>query len=391
MSLLLASSLLLSAQGAEMTFISTGTSKNGYTPIRAEMMPAYEAGLIKKAPADLKAPLYGVIKFEPNTWAFILDEPEGGTPRLFVDSNANGDLTDDPAISWIGVKQGEFMLYRGNATIMMGGNEAGIGVYRFDKNDPSRAQLKNTLLYYSDFGYKGKLQFGEKVYPFQFAGALSPASRIWVDRNGNGKSDGRSESISASKPFNFDGTTYELKIAGNSLSVAKSSKSVEEYPLPPDLSVGAIVPSFEMAATDGSKVNFPKSYAGKIVMLDFWATWCGPCIAELPTVLKAYEKFHDRGFEILGVSFDQANAEKKLADFTKEHNMPWKQLYEGKYWDTKIGLMYGVEGIPFALIVDGDTGRILANSPRGPALDKALEAAFAARASGGSAKGGGGR
>lgn len=352
-------------------------------PVRAEM--GADAAGIKKQPENLVSPVFGKIAIGDKSYAFILDEPEGAPAKLYVDSNADGDLTNDPATTWAPRKQGEMTMYFGDAKILVNGEMASINAYRFDKNDPQRAALKNMLLYYTDFGYEGKLKVGANTYPFAFAGPVDAGARLWVDRNGNGKSDGRSESVLANKPFNFGGTTYELKLVDGGFQVVKSAQTVEEFPLPPDLSIGALAPSFQATATDGTKISFPKSYAGKIVMVDFWATWCGPCIAEMPNVIKAYEKFHDRGFEILGISFDQANAADKVASFTKEHSMPWKQVYEGKYWETTLGKQFGVEGIPFGLLVDGDTGKVLAsgNAIRGEALEKAIEAALANRRGGG--------
>jgi thiol-disulfide isomerase/thioredoxin len=97
-------------------------------------------------------------------------------------------------------------------------------------------------------------------------------------------------------------------------------------------------------------------------MLDFWATWCGPCIGEIPNMKVAYEEWHDEGFEILGISFDQENMEEKINEFLKEKEMPWPQIYEGKTWDTTLGKMHDVSGIPFVLLVDGDSGKILATA-----------------------------
>ena len=371
--------LALTGVPYDLTFVPTGMTKKmgGYMPVRAEMVDV--PSTVKKKPEGLTAAHYGAIKIGEKEFGFILDEPDGAPSKLYVDSNGDGDFTNDPATVWA-PREGTAM-YMGTAQVTVNGQLAGLGVYRFDKSDPNRAQLKNTLLYYTDFGYEGKLDFGSSSYTIAFAGALDANTRIWVDRNGNGKSDGRSESIAVGKPFNFGGTTYVAKVEGGNLVTSVSSETVAEIPLPPDLSVGKLVLNFEAVATNGEKINFPSTFKGKIVMLDFWATWCGPCIAELPNLIKAYNKYHDKGFEVLGISFDQKDMGDKVAAFTKEHEMPWMQVYEGKYWETTLGLKFGVEGIPFCLLVDGDTGLILANvnKLRGEELDKTLQVVLAKR------------
>lgn len=367
---------LAAGLGWDLKFVSTGmTSKmGGYMPIRAEMKPL-ESGV--GAGLALKAPVTGSFVLGDKTYPFILDDEA----KLYVDGNANGNWTDDKAPTWEKQVRGTSYMLNGSAEVMINGTWATVKCYRFDKNDPARAQLKDTLLYYADFGYEGKGKFGSNTFTVGFAGPIDAKARIWVDRNGNGKSDGRSESISAAAPFNFGGVTYELKIAGNSFEAVKSDKEVAEIPLPPDFTVGKPAMKFEAVATDGTKISFPGTFKGKVVMLDFWATWCGPCIAELPNLTKAYEKYKDKGFEVLGISFDKEDWSEKLATFTKEHNMPWRQVYEGKFWDTTIGRMYGVEGIPFAVLVDGTTGNILANVSelRGERLEKTLSNVFSSR------------
>ncbi len=134
--------------------------------------------------------------------------------------------------------------------------------------------------------------------------------------------------------------------------------------------VGKVLPDFAERDLDGRPLAIA-NYRGKIVLLDFWATWCGPCVAELPNVVAAYKKYHGRGFEIIGISLDREGAKEKLVAFTKDHEMPWVQFYDGKYWDNKLSTQYGIRSIPATFLLDGD-GRVIAKDLRGTGLDEKL-------------------
>ncbi len=366
---------MLAGDGVSVKYLPSGASKGGYRPVLAPMTA--DAAGIKKAPTGLKSPQYGTLKFGDKSFAFILDEG-GSSPALFIDSNHDGDLTNDPKIEWTGTKRGDFTLFMGGTTVDLGkGTPAAIKMYRFDPKDPQRAQLKSTLLYYPDFGYNVTLTLDGKEYSSPTSD-LAHAS-LWVDRNGDGKQSNFHEMVSAGKPFNFTGTTYVLRADGEKLSLAKPDETVPLEPMAPNLANGQKVPAFTATTTDGQKVNFPADFKGKVVMLDFWATWCGPCMGEVPNVVKAYNTCRTKGFEILGISFDQANAADKVASVTKEKGMPWRQVYEGKFWDTTIGRQFDVASIPFALLVDGDTGTIIASGEelRGEGLTALIDKSIA--------------
>lgn len=134
-------------------------------------------------------------------------------------------------------------------------------------------------------------------------------------------------------------------------------------------SPGAVFPDFDEKDMAGQPLSIAK-FKGKIVLIDFWATWCGPCVAELPNVLAAYGKYHAKGFEVIGISLDKDEA--VLKKFIEEKKMPWPQYFDGKGWQSKLGQKYGIDSIPATFLLDRE-GKIIAKGLRGSALEAELE------------------
>jgi thiol-disulfide isomerase/thioredoxin len=124
---------------------------------------------------------------------------------------------------------------------------------------------------------------------------------------------------------------------------------------------------------DGSKLDWP-SYRGKVVLVDFWATWCGPCREEVPNILTMYNAYHDRGFEVLGVSLDDTPEDANR--YIKDNEIPWATLFpkdeNQRGWDNPLARYYGISGIPTAILV-GPDGRVVHMNARGRNLRAALQ------------------
>lgn len=135
------------------------------------------------------------------------------------------------------------------------------------------------------------------------------------------------------------------------------------------LKPGSVFPDFHAKDLAGHPLSVSQ-YRGKVVLVDFWATWCPPCRAEMPNVVAAYQKYHDKGFEIVGISLDQK--EDQLKQYLAANNMTWPQYFDGLGWNSKLGTKYGVNSIPANFLLDAN-GRIVAKDLRGPALGAQLE------------------
>lgn len=140
------------------------------------------------------------------------------------------------------------------------------------------------------------------------------------------------------------------------------------------LAVGAEAPDFAQARPDGSVMKL-SDLRGKVVLIDFWASWCKPCRRENPSVVQAYNKYKSKGFEIIGVSLDKDR--ERWLQAVQQDGLTWPQVSDLAFWQNAVAIQYGVKSIPFTVLIDQE-GKVLATKLRGQALEKKLEELFGA-------------
>ena len=168
----------------------------------------------------------------------------------------------------------------------------------------------------------------------------------------------------------FPDTALAQRVDGLLEGIARQA---EARKIQKSLSPGNPFPEFSVKDLEGKPLGLA-AMKGKVVLIDFWATWCGPCVAELPHVLKAYEKHHAQGFEIIGISLDKEKAQ--LTSFLTREKMTWPQHLDGEDPKASLAAKYGIESIPSTFLLDRE-GKVIERDLRGEALETAVAKAVA--------------
>ncbi|MEP7377528.1 MAG: TlpA disulfide reductase family protein [Chitinophagaceae bacterium] len=230
-------------------------------------------------------------------------------------------------------------------------NKTGAGLYRLGK---LTEQLKDSL-----FSTHDKLD-QEKKYVIAGFVKEHPASAV--------------SAWAISTFYGFDPNLEEVLDVFNSLSEKNQTslygrQITEIIDAAKRTAIGKTAEDFTVSDMNGKPVSL-SSYRGKYVLVDFWASWCGPCRAENPNVVNTYNKYHSAQFDVLGVSLD-TNKDAWLKAVNND-KLEWKQVSDLKAWDSKIVAIYGLKGIPFNMLLDKE-GKIIAKNLRGAAFESKLK------------------
>jgi len=238
---------------------------------------------------------------------------------------------------------------------------------------PGKTDKELALLTYSSTRRNGEVVVAGKPHKFTITGSGGIYNQGYqgmeIDLNGDGRLDPKIEGyLNSEKFFNIGDVTYEFAVDrfGRSLTLTPLR---EKKPARVVLEPGYPAPEIAFVDLQGTRRTL-SDLKGKVVLVDFWGTWCGPCVASVPELLSAYEKYHARGFEIIGVN--TGDTKDKLQAFLADRKISWTQTMEGD--DGPIATAFRVIGFPSYFLIDRN-GKFAAVAPNGDKIDLPAELA----------------
>jgi peroxiredoxin len=384
--------LLLSAQqSGVLSLEDTGavTARLGYMPVQIQLSDK-KPSKVTKEPTYRATPQYAIIKVgngPKSDHVIALDEPKDQDWKIYIDFNNNGNLTDDGTGAWNTKRDGDRPMYGvlpvnfrasyGTATKETGFANCTIGFYRFVREGA------NPLLCYRQSartgevaidGVKHKVRlvendgdalYNKPVAKVEDAGKTRP---VWLQIDTKDDGTYASGSIDARAPFQLGEKVYEAKISddGSKLEIKPTKKPVLELtPKRPEskplLKEGTQAPDFVAEKWGGGNLKL-SDYRGQVVILDFWATWCGPCQKSMPHVEQVYKAVKDQGVAVLAVCVwdDKKPYEAWIPANKDKYTFQFAFDPAGRDSSKSIaGTKFNVSGIPTTYIIDKE-GKVAA-------------------------------
>lgn len=310
--------------------------------------------------------------------SWILDGDEKQGYLLYVDLNGDGNLLAHSPLKFE-LQQGKYSLVlRTTAVEKILGNEQNypveIKLEISHSIPPGKSESLLALNVYSASQRKGVLQIGERTIRFSLSGSQGiynfKYNRVYFDLNSDGELSSSESYAVWEKYVNIGDRSYEFDVDryGRSLTLKPLA---ERLPTRPSLQVHTQAPPFTFVDID-NKSHRLTDFVGKVILLDFWGTWCAPCVAEAPKLAAMYQRLHEKGFEIIGIHFGEDTT--VVRKFITANKMNWIHAVEGE--NGALHRLFRVEGWPTYYLI-GKDGNILSNSLRpGDSLIQEIEKQF---------------
>jgi outer membrane protein assembly factor BamB/thiol-disulfide isomerase/thioredoxin len=355
-----------------------GPLVNYFRPLRIQLETELQEELVAEPDYASEKPLYGTMQLgdgSDNLITLVVDEAEGEAPRIYVDRNNDEDLTNDGSGEWS--RSGSMLGLSGVAIDVA--YESGTVPYTFEFYRFT-TRLQDFVLYYRNAGREGEIASGSERYTVVALDENADGrfddldnGTLIIDLNQDGKLVGHSDSAEHHKlnePFNIHGRVWEvasLSPDGKELQLRPSEAPVE---MKRYLDPGYQAPAFTGKDLDDNTINLAKDAAdAKYVLLDFWASWCGPCRTEYPYLRRMHAQYKDHGLRIIGINLDSDRD--KAVQAADENLLTYPHVFDGGGWKNAAAVLYRVHGIPATYLLDQDLN-IVAKSLQGSALEKRM-------------------
>jgi thiol-disulfide isomerase/thioredoxin len=313
---------------------------------------------------------------EDNRFLVALDEPNYGKPRIYINGKGDGDLRSSGPGNWDRSAGGNCFV--GNVVIDVpyptGKIPYKFCFYRLKSRQPDR------LFYYRATGRAGEVVLDGNRYRVlvlddnadgRFDDLQNGSLIIDLNQDGNLEtSPDSAEYFRLREPFNVRGKVWEVaSLSPDGLSITlRPSKA--DVPIKAYLNPGCSAPEFIAHGLDGKSIDLRAEVSkGHYVLLDFWASWCGPCRGEFSTLRRVYARYRDHGLTVIGVNLDSELA--KASDAVQQAELFYPHVFDGQGWKNSVALLYRVHAIPQVYLLD-DQLKIVAKNLRGAQLEMRL-------------------